>query len=87
MSTQPDMANRNIVASADGDTIVLPTFEPLAPGFFKPVVTYDATAGALTTQRRDDRRNRACEREPRRLADDPGELSAFGVPDYDGVQL
>ena len=49
LSTQPDMANRSIVASADGDTIVLPTFEPLAPGFFKPVVTYDATAGALTT--------------------------------------
>jgi hypothetical protein len=49
LSTLPDMANRSIVASADGDTIVLPTFEPLAPGFFKPVVTYDATAGALTT--------------------------------------
>ena len=48
LSTQPDMANRSIVASADGDTIVLPTFEPLAPGFERPVVTYDATAGALT---------------------------------------
>jgi hypothetical protein len=48
LSTQPDMTNRSIVASADGDTLVLPTFEPLAPGFFKPVVTYDATAGALT---------------------------------------
>jgi len=49
LSTQPDMANRSIVASADGDTLVLPTFEPRAPGFFTPVVTYDATAGALTT--------------------------------------
>ena len=48
LSTQPDMANRSIVASADGDTLVLPTFQPLAPGFVRPVMTYDATAGALT---------------------------------------
>ena len=48
LSTQPDMANRSIVASADGDTIVLPTFESRAPGFERPVVTYDATVGALT---------------------------------------
>lgn len=49
-STQVDMTNRTIVASGDGDTLVLPTFESLAPGFFKPVVTYDASAGTLTSR-------------------------------------
>jgi hypothetical protein len=49
LSTQTDMTNRTIVASGDGDTLVLPTFESLAPGFFKPVVTYDASAGTLNS--------------------------------------
>ena len=48
LSTQPDMTNRSIVASADGDTLVLPSFEPLTPAFAKPVFTYDASNGALT---------------------------------------
>jgi hypothetical protein len=48
LSTQADMTNRAIMASADGDTLVLPSFEPLVPTSGKPVFTYDATAGALT---------------------------------------
>jgi hypothetical protein len=36
------------VASGDGDTLVLPTSEPLAPGFEKPLFTYDASLGTLT---------------------------------------
>jgi len=48
-STQVDITNRGIFASGDGDTLVLPSGEPLAPGSFKPVVTYDASAGALTS--------------------------------------
>ena len=47
LSTQPDMTNRAIVASADGDTLVMPSFEPLDPTFAKPVFTYDASDGSL----------------------------------------
>jgi len=48
VSTQTDMTNRLIVASADGDTLVLPTFEPLIPALAKPVFTYDSSGGSLT---------------------------------------
>jgi hypothetical protein len=48
LSTQFDMTNRTIVASGNGDRIVLPTFEPLDPAFAKPVFTYDASSGTLT---------------------------------------
>jgi hypothetical protein len=51
------VTNRTIVASGDGDTLVLPTFEPLVPALAKQVMTYDASnrtvnpnAGATTTQ-------------------------------------
>jgi hypothetical protein len=50
LSTQADMTNRTIVASADGETLVLPSFEPLTPAFAKRVFTYDASSGALTQQ-------------------------------------
>ncbi|HZQ36026.1 MAG TPA: IPT/TIG domain-containing protein, partial [Dehalococcoidia bacterium] len=46
-STLPDLTNRTVVASADGGTLVLPTFEPLAPAFAKPVFVYDASSGTL----------------------------------------
>jgi hypothetical protein len=48
LSTESSMTNRTIVASGDGDTLVLPTSEPLAPGFEKPLFTYDASLGTLT---------------------------------------
>lgn len=48
LSTQSDMANRTIVASENGDTLVLPTFELLDPSFAKPVFIYNATTGGLT---------------------------------------
>jgi hypothetical protein len=48
LSTQQDMTNRTIVASGDGDSLVLPTFESLAPTFEKPLFTYDASVGTLT---------------------------------------
>jgi hypothetical protein len=47
LSTQPDMTNRTIVASGDGDTLVLPTFESLDPAFAKPVFTHDSSNGTL----------------------------------------
>ncbi|HXU42776.1 MAG TPA: BACON domain-containing carbohydrate-binding protein [Burkholderiales bacterium] len=50
LSTQSDLVNRAIVASGDGDTLVLPTFEPLAPGFEKPVVVYDASGTGTLSQ-------------------------------------
>ncbi len=49
LSTQTDVTNRLIVASSDGDTLLLPSFEPLAPAAYKPAVTYDASAGAVTS--------------------------------------
>jgi hypothetical protein len=42
------MANRSITASGDGDTLVVPSSEPLILSFSKPVILYDATAGVLT---------------------------------------
>jgi DNA-binding beta-propeller fold protein YncE len=48
LSTRPDLTNRTIVASGDGDTLVLPTFESVVAGFEKPLFTYDASAGTLT---------------------------------------
>jgi hypothetical protein len=50
LSTQADMTHRAIMASADGDTLVLPSFEPLVPSSGKPVFTYDATTRALVQQ-------------------------------------
>ena len=48
LSTQTDMTNRSIVASGDGSLLVLPTFEPLAPGFEKALFFYSASTGTLT---------------------------------------
>ena len=48
LSNQVDMTSRTIAASGDGSLLVLPTFESLAPGFEKPVFTYDASTGTLT---------------------------------------
>jgi hypothetical protein len=48
LSTRSDLTNRLVVASADGDKIILPSYEPLIPSFAKPVFTYDASAGTLT---------------------------------------
>jgi hypothetical protein len=47
LSTDPSMTNRRISASADGDTIVLPTYESLIPSSAKPVFIYDASVGLL----------------------------------------
>jgi len=45
LSAQQDMLNRGIVASGDGGTLVLPNFDPVS----RAVVTYDASAGVLTS--------------------------------------
>ena len=47
LSNQADMTNRAIVASADEDTLVMPSFESLDPTFAKPVFTYAASDGSL----------------------------------------
>ena len=48
VSTPAALTNRLVVASADRNTLILPTFEPLAPAFAKPVFVYDASSGAVT---------------------------------------
>lgn len=46
LSETSDMTNRTIAAAANGDMLLLPTYEPLAPGFYKPIARYDSTSGA-----------------------------------------
>jgi hypothetical protein len=42
-----DLTNRSIVASGDGSSLILPSYESLIPSAAKPVFTYDASSGAL----------------------------------------
>jgi hypothetical protein len=91
LSTQSDMANRTIVASENGDTLVLPTFESLVPSFAKPVFIYNATSGALSqkgvsttsTERASVSRTGA----RMILATDSASNPTTRVYDYDGTTL
>ena len=47
LSSQSDLTNRTIVASGNGATLFLPTFESLIPSFAKPIFTYSASSGNL----------------------------------------
>jgi len=46
-STPANLTNRAVFACADGNTLVLPTFEPLDPAFAKPVFVYNASTGTV----------------------------------------
>jgi hypothetical protein len=91
LSTQSDMANRTIVASENGDTLVLPTFESLVASFAKPVFIYNATTGALSqkgvsttaTERASVSRTGA----RMILATDSSSNPTTRVYDYDGTTL
>jgi hypothetical protein len=49
LSQDADMVNRTIAGAADGDILVMPSFEPLSPAFYKPIVRYDATGNSLSS--------------------------------------
>jgi len=47
LSTFADLTNSMAFASGDGDTLILPTFDPAAPAAFRLPFIYDATAGTF----------------------------------------